>query len=446
MPKRPASASLSRGRSSTRRRLNFTPMTPSSVVKSAGKTVLKSIPAVRTATRAYSLARSLSRALSSRPTNAGKGSADNSKSMGRFKSYKPKLTKLDIAARQGFVSRREVGDVVSDASNQVVYVAHSTMPQRLVERTLFKSLIKRLMQEAGVAIKNENVSLLGTQYYNSLIRLEYKVKDGAVVAVKEWTLTSASTLLSVADDMYNTFNGWAGTANLPQQLLRISFFVDFSGVISSAYMLQSTLDLTSARVQIVARSELKVQNRTLNSTGNNQSDNVDNVPIDGKFFEYKTNSTIYRDYATPAASNKQGISTSPDYGTLPKLPVDPTGTSMYDKIPLTSQFIGVKKEGSAHLDPGEIKTSVMTDQTTMTISKLIYLLYARSSAGLSTGIQQCWIGKTRLFAYEKMINAVAMSETNQFNLAYEHMVEIGVVLKTLKNFHTAPSTSTIIAQ
>lgn len=444
MPKRRASGPLTPPRTPTRRRLF------KGAVGTAARAAAASNPYGRAAMGAYRAAKFGFQVYNTakktvKAKSGSKGSAANSKSVGKFKASKAKTNKMDAAAQKGFVSRREIGSVVTDSANQVVYLAQSTMPQRLVETTLFKSLIKRLLQEAGMAIKNENVPLLNNQYYNSLIKLDYKVKDGAVVVTHTWTITKTSTLVSVANDMYSSFNGWAGTTNLPQQLLRINFYADFSGSISDAWMLQSSLDLTSARVEIQSTSDLKVQNRTLNSTGNDQADDVDNVPVDGKFFEFRTNSTVFRDYGTPGAALKQGISTNPDYGTLPTYTVDTTGTSMYDKIPLTSQFVGVKRQGNAHLDPGEIKTSSISDSESMLLSKLIYTLYAKSSAAAGVGITQCWLGKTRLFAYEKMINAVAMSATNQFNIAYEHMVQIGVILKIHKNFHTAPSTSTIIA-
>lgn len=375
--------------------------------------------------------------------NQKKGSMPNSKVGPVIRSHKAKQGMMDKCAREGFVSVRETGDVVTDSTNQVVYVAHSTMPQRLVAFTVWKSIIKKLFMHAGITIKNDSALLVPNQYYDSTIRLTYKLKDGGIENTLSVTVTAASsTLDSVATSFYTQFNTWAGTSSLPSEYLRLSYYVQF-GTLADAPMLQSSIDLTGVRVAVHSKSILKVQNRTINSTGNDTSEDVDNVPLHGKFFEFRTNSTVYRDYSTPAAAGGQGVATHPTTGVLPALSPQTTGTKMYDKIPLVSQFVGCRKTGTSKLDPGEIRSSILVDKEYLTFHKLMFVLYGKSNS-TTNGIEQFWIGKTRMFGYEKYINAVAMSATNQFNLAYEHFLNVGVICYCRKNYHTAPGTSTVI--
>lgn len=369
-------------------------------------------------------------------------SSDNARSKGLFKKNKNvKYSKLDAASKDGFVSRREVGDVITDKDNTAIYVAHSTMPQRLVTITLWKAMIKRLFKSKGVIIKNDSIPLLPNSYNDNEIRLDYKERDGGIVKTQSWTITlNTTTLDQLAAAIYTWFNTNAGKETCPKICLRIQLVEIWVFALTPYPMEPVTIDLTELKVEVYAKSQLKIQNRTINSTGNDTSDDVDNVPIHGKFFEFKTNGTIFRDYATPSGTGGSNVTTHPQTGCLPDLPPVTTGTTMYKSVPLVSQLVGVKGTGSAHLNPGEIKTSVMKDSLNVGFNRLISLLYSKTDMGTNAndGLQQYWIGTTRLYGFEKQINAVVPTLENQFNLAYEHSIEIGVVPIVRNNYHTAP--------
>ena len=114
---------------------------------------------------------------------------------------------------------------------------------------------------------------------------------------------------------------------------------------------------------------------------------------------------------------------------------------MYQELPDRKAFLGCYAVGKSHLDPGEIKTSSMTSFERMSINKILRVIFGQSLAGAGTaGPQnQVWLGKTRLFGWEKMVNAVAMTATNQFNVAYEHQLEIGCNIIVKRSNYTAPA-------
>lgn len=370
-------------------------------------------------------------------TKSKKGAA-NSKSKGFFGNGTSAPNAFDQYAAKGIVRKLEQGDVLS-SQRQVVYAAHSTMPQRQVAAGVVASMLKKLINLAGQTVKNNDQILVDGQYYNSEIHLSYKLKDGAVEQTQIFVVTNnVDTLQTVTSAILAWLNSIMQSANLPGQFLYLRYYVQFGTAVNSK-LLQAELDLTNVSFEIYSKSALKLQNRTVNSDGNNEADDVDNVPIFGKFFEYKTNGTIYRDYGVPAADGASAITTHPNLGVLAGTLASDVGTGMYLEVPLPSQFVGCYTHGKAHLDPGEIKTSVITEKITISLQKIMFILFARSNGTGGTGrFEQFWIGKTRLFGFEKMINAVAMSTINEFKLAYEHQLELGFICIHKKINQTAP--------
>lgn len=399
-----------------------------------GKSIAPYVGAVDTAYSGYKLLRGLRRGY----RRQSKGSASNSKSRGRFAPPKKYTTKSDEYSEKGIVRKLEAGNVVTESGRPVVYLAHSTMPAQQVMYACIGALLKKLFNEAKHRVKNENEVLFLNQYFDSQVTIGYKVKDGDSVQEQNFAVSATTgTLNTVTGAVYSWLNGLSESANLPNQFLYLRLFEKRTGVFTEL-MLFAELDLTTVKFDVYSRSHLKIQNRTINSAENDQADDVDNVPINGKYFEFATNGTIYRDYAAPGSSGTANITTSPFYGLLPTTIGSDTDTGMYKELPDRTQFVGCKLVGKSHLDPGEIKTSTMTDELKISLQQLITKVFARKPSTGAGRFAQFWLGKTRLFGWEKMVNAVAMSATNQFNIAFEHQYEIGAIAMAKRSYHTAP--------
>jgi len=369
------------------------------------------------------------------------GSHSNAKSGGMFGKASYRVSAVDKHAKTGSIQKVEFGSVKTDAANQVTYLAQSTAPADTVLKAALASLLKKLFMANQVQIRSHDSLLLENCAYDNAIILWYRNRDNSAILQQTFAVPRASaTLTSVSLDMFNFFVAFRTAGQVPDQYLRLQLQDNANSLIVSPVVVV-TFNLTNCSFSFDAASVLKIQNRTINSAGNDTSEDVDNVPIFGKFYEYKTNGTIFNDYATTAGFS--AVTTEPVYGILSTDPVNNTGTQMYKELPLQKQFAGCKKSGVSHLDPGEIKTSKITDQYSMSLQQLVKVLCSKVSIQATTGVQftQYWIGKTRLFAWEKMINAVAMSATNQFNLAYEHQIEIGCTCSIKRDNLTAPSIS-----
>lgn len=429
---------------SVRRRLNFGQVA-GGVARAVGRagqvavrntTVGRALAAAKFGGVAYRMYKSARKPVAKKQSSR-RGSHMNSKATGFFKNPVKRTTEMDRIAEAGIVNKIESGSVVT-STRDVTYIAHSTMPQFSVAKLFVKSLLKKLYNTAGIKIKNEEVPVMPALYYNQEVHMLYKAKDGAVVSVEKWTVTSASTLLSITNDIVAFFTTRADANTLPTQYLNLRLFTQYGTLVTSLQLL-ADIDLTHVTFLIKSQSYLKVQNRTINSTGNDTSEDVDNVPIYGKYFDFNTNGTIFRDYAEPATGGSSAITTQRTFGVLPSTIATDTNSNMYKELPLSSQFIGCKGQGKAHLDPGEIKTSVMHDSVKIGLQKLIAVLWGKPASVTTAGqFQQYWIGKTRLFGFEKMIQAVATDSTNQFNLAYEHQLFLACVALLNQKYHTAP--------
>jgi len=417
---------------------------------------VKSVPYVAAAETAYGAGKWAYNRLKAKKRR--QGSDANSKARGKFANVTRKKSLADKYAENGFVYKLEAGKVHTTL-RQVAYVGHSTMPARLTGRVILSALVKKLFVKAGFTVKNENELLLNIQGVDSAIKLGYKNNDGGAIQEKEFTLPWATTsIVSIVGDINggppgtplgdSMQNFMFGTdKSKTYQWLYMRYFTKWSG---TSYQLQSEIDLTQTFVQIYGKSHLKIQNRTINTAGENEADDVDNVPIDGRYFEFKTNSTIYRDFNLPAADEKPAITTDTYYGLLPSAtegPFNPsiTDTKMYEELPDRKAFLGCYGIGKSHLDPGEIKTSTMVSHEYHSMNKILRVIYGQSLAGAGTaGPQnQVWLGKTRLFGWEKLVNAVAMTTTNQFNIAYEHQLEIGCDIIVKRSNYTAPAVQVV---
>lgn len=398
----------------------------------AARAAANFVPYGNVALGAYDVARELFRGNNKRQ-NKG---ASTSKSKGFFGPTKDHKGVMDAHAKYGVVSKFEYGSVKTDAVNQVAYLAQSTCPMDIIIANALAAMLKKLLAQDNITIKNWDDTFVSPQNYTSQIYLNYKVRDGAAIQTFTYSFNNLTTFKNMVDAFSVHVQGLIGN-NSVDQYLSIKLVDTFTGI-PTGILVRAVMDLTGSKVEFDIKSTLKIQNRTVNSDGNNEADDVDNVPIYGKYFDYKTNGTVFQDYST--ATGASAIVTHPVYGVLSTAAPTTTGTKMYTEIPLQTQLAGCKKSGKSHLDPGEIKTSVLRDKFTISFAKLIKIYQGKVSSVAGPNYTQYWLGKSRLFAWEKMINAVAMSATTQFNLAYEHQIDIGSTFYYTKQLITAPRT------
>jgi len=328
----------------------------------------------------------------------------------------------------------EIGDLI-ESDRQVIYLGQATMPGELMAKTVFKSLIKKLFVLGNFIIKNDIEPVINLQYYSSEIVVQFKERDGAVVQNHVFPIITTATLADLGNDFYTWWATLSGNT-YPTQFLSMRLYVQY-GTFANALQVVSEIDLTSAKVSLYSESRLKIQNRTVSSTANDQADDVDNVPIQGRSFDFKTSGTQFRDYNTPAAPNISALTCNQWYGVLASAQPAETGSLMWKEVPNSSQFVGCQKVQGLRVQPGDVKKSVMYDSSEMYLTKFLYTVFARNPNAQPSRFQQIWLGKCRIFAFEKLMQPVATNEENHLSIAYEHNLEVGAIVSTTKNIHTA---------
>lgn len=351
----------------------------------------------------------------------------------RLKNY----TKIDDCAVKGFVQKMEY-NYQFNTNRQVAYVAHSSLPAKLFAECVFKSLIKKLWSMEGLKIQNDlyTITSIGTLPYY-IFSIIYKERDGEVVLSQDFGNTNPSyTLNSLVEEILLWFNAAPDNRHI-QEMISLQLLQRTNSL--TELDIKQTIDLRTLRLDIVSKSRFKIQNRSYNSENNNEAFDVDRVPLYGKSFEYKTTGTVFRPTNYPGTATTGRLSTNPLTGCLPA-PAAESGVQdeYYKECPISQQIVGCYKSESVHLDPGSIKTSVMYETLNMSFYEFMRKVIFIGELFRNDGqFSQYWIGKTRLIAFEKMINVPA-NAFNEIRLITEHQIDIGCIPIVRTNYFTQP--------
>jgi hypothetical protein len=341
-----------------------------------------------------------------------------SKSRGFFSPGKRVIGPLDYFSREGVVTSRELGSSVTGTSInrfQSVWIGHAVFSKPQLQHDIGLALAKltaKMMRRQILDFDNtvvEAATETGTPQFTAV--LEYKQFATGTTLNTTFNMTSATTWASLA--------GWFETsltlANNQTGFYFTRLFVtqrDHAAANNFYQIFQ--LDLTKAKVQLYCKSSMKIQNRTsaagfTGGTADNDADAVDNVPIYGKIYSGTGNYVQVQDDVYNAQNS----------GDVNVLAAGVVAGPLREPLPL-SMVKRASQIAKAHLDPGEIKTSVLTYRKTFTLMYLVRECAAsggESASPLTRGIIS--IGKFRFFSLEKMIQSVATNDNNGLNVAYE---------------------------
>lgn len=342
--------------------------------------------------------------------------ASTSKSSGFFKTSKRSLKKYRTASlisKKGVLLRIEAGNVITP--KRCGYVGHATMPHNSVNLHLWRAIIKALAIKSNIQIDDFDADVPGTLVgidITLVVRFNYDVNNTTDVT---YTIPGGGTWEGIA----NYFASQTYTQNEEFQFIKIGWTL---GVIPSE------LHLVEAKIMVDVKSSLKIQNRSKNSEGAIEADDVDNVPLYGKTYEAWSAGLRYdievtglgKRFVANATNGLLDITVDTNDTTI-----DPNG--LLAEPPIPSYFVGIKKCGKVHLDPGYIKTSVLSERFTMSLDQFLIKLYGATGGSVKVRGE---LGKVRVFALEKMleVNTGPLQTITAMNIAYEHDLKIGMCL------------------
>lgn len=350
--------------------------------------------------------------------------ASSSKSAGFLKRGR----KLNKNSRRAKMLRNGTYETLEAAGNVTAtncrYLGHATMPRLRVAKVVAQAIVKAIAMKLNTTFNDFEDQPRGF-VAGDVWRLYYKVSDepAAIQLASTYTAVVGTTWQLIADWLYNVFVvDLRGTG-----YTLISFEYEPAG--AGSILPFTFMYLKNASIAIDSKSSIKIQNRSRNATGTgedgNNADDIDNTPIHGYSYEGKGVGCHYmlRRSAEPSApliADPWGVITAYDDGDLPKEP------------PLPEALIGVSRHGKIHLDPGYIKTSVLTTYQRFALNTLMQKVVFASHdvVGVPNAHHRTYAGVWRLFACEKMINTSEVVDS--IVLGFEHNLRIGAAIN-LKN-------------
>lgn len=314
---------------------------------------------------------------------------------GKFKLKQKK----DIFAKyvnKGVVASKEIGTVLTGTVNTYpLYVGHATHgDNEFLQRNFFRCLVRELYEKSGVRISDLQTESPGTTTINML----YVIDDVNAAEAQISVATAGLSYQQVANGLYNDWQTVRNTAPAERNIF-ISQVYLATGAHTAAALLYKDLI-----VNILVKSDLKIQNRTL-ATGtdedNNSTENISNQPLYGKMYQGKGNGLISKSF-NQAVNTGKSLLAANNTGLIR---LAPTAANLWFKdVPLASQFLPQPKMGKVSIEPGNVKTSSVVAVYRMKQTDFWNML--PSSAGVSSNLQNRY-GKYRIFALEKALCVTA---------------------------------------
>lgn len=393
----------------------------------AGKLVRNALGAIRAnaPTKSYrEYYNTRSRAKSNTATAKRKRGPKNvSSNSGGKVSAGTKTFKRDKAAlfmKKGIVKTQEYSALVDEES--CVWVGHSTrMPQEELKMMCY-AIVKKLYSMDSQIVTN--FDRVPNTAVDSRIYLRF-YEDSSTTTVTEtfYQIAAIDTLLAVGNALSGLIIAQFNSGKSQFQILSI----ELKKLIGAAYVPFATIDISSSKVHFWCKSDLKVQNRTTNEV-DKDADVVDNVPLYGKSYEGKGNGMVLK--------GQRGVSHKPFTANENRGYIEGVGSETATKEPPNGKaFMGVKKQGKLHFEPGQIKTSVLESEWSKSINAYI-MECLRVGAGWQLQEYRLYSqGKFRVMALEKMINTNVLVEVS---VGYEVNQKYGCWIEVGKNLVTQP--------
>lgn len=290
-------------------------------------------------------------------------------------------------------------------------LGHSTISRQYATRLLFGGLLRKILSRAGVKCSSPSAALT-PMVVNTKVGMEFQygagTNDGFSITVGAVPITF-SQLLDAFINEFNTKYDSIVTATPASPIhfdLRLRNIYITSTSADTAKPGNFHVDLTNAYINVYSTSRLKIQNRSINTPGDDDANDVDNVPIN--CVSYSGNGT-----GLDSRYDFLGLGFCADQDCIIKT-TDPV---LAGDAPLPALLTGVKKSGFLRIQPGGIKTDVIKHKINMPLDT-----YCRNLLGPRTNNnQRLRMGKFSFVHYEKTLEANNAAPV-AMNIAYENQL------------------------
>jgi len=371
----------------------------------------------------------------------GSWGASTSKSKGRFKKPTRRTRNLfESVGKNGVQTVFEYGTQLGSSTANSVMVMHTAAKSASIRHMIALLLAKEIAKAANLEFIEGGQLIIPTgQGMIYTFQIQYKEYPAGPIQTWLYDTTTGTTWFNLIQDLKDKLVGFTVAPNvLPTpQFSFENLLVRAKGDAVGRTYDWKQVDLRHAKVTYYVKSSLKMQNRTINASGGNE-ESVDNVPIYGKSYTGKGNlmshiknvaGVTQEDYYLPDEQFlERGGIVSAVYA----------GNTVYSEPPGFDLVRHVSAIGKAHLDPGEIKTSVLTMIKTISLNALFRASVRGYQATGSTFQLPISLGNFKAYHFEKMIQTVATDNVNFIKLAVEIDEKHAAHMKTSPIKKTTP--------
>lgn len=309
--------------------------------------------------------------------------------------------------------------------DKCVYIQHCNLPLLNILKYVIYTMFKNTVNAAGIQFSSFNDQRVARIATGDQFTVTWKqsitaapVQTGYTVLAGDATYESIASGLwaSLLTTLVNSATGFT-----PQAMFQTVEWTNAAGQI------QGQLNLYGATVDIVTKSSLKMQNRSVAASGDDEQD-VNNVPLNGKVYEGNGNGLVAREPNTILAP------TDLTYGWM----AVGAGTQLdLQEPPQAYHFTYARGVKKCSIEPGMIKTSILSGKKIFNLNTLFRTLNALYINAVDTN-QFHTFGKCRLFAMERVIAKFGAEISPAISIAAEHDFKCWIVLKTKKGQYTGP--------
>lgn len=332
-----------------------------------------------------------------------------SKSSGFMRSNR-KLRKARSAKRGvKFVTERGgmLDTKIAGEAGPTVIVGHTTTPFAYFGKMIWRALILEMAQKSGMRTTSLDSDLFGKANDQLLVNYFPNSMMGTNRLTHVFTVAGGGSINQFADTVYNW---WQANASDQYVIDSIRYFPVTQAVGQPHEYHGYEMTCLKYKMRFYVKSTLKIQNRTIEVAENLDADDVSNAPLYGKSYSGPGN-------GMRSLAFKLSFVGDEDFGDIWKQDTRNTADNQpVREPPPPDLFTHVTKYGKQKIDPGELKTSVLTHSGVKDLNELLQMFIPATLLDTSPYIK---MGKYNILILEKMLTVGNATDDLGIKIGYE---------------------------
>lgn len=309
--------------------------------------------------------------------------------------------------REGVTHRSEVSGNIKD--NDCIYLGYTPINPSDMSKLVLRAIVRKMLQKAlkfnpPTIDTVIDYSSSGTKAEQLRFRFWREQADGTLTDIYNYQTVAGSSIASIADAMEETFlneyaqNDAVGTGYHTERLYKITLeeWTDVAGVIAHRKLMD--FNLVNAKVYLDGWATLQLQNRTVNDAGDDDKDDVNNVPIIGKRYVFNGVCPVTHVPRPDLNMINQGVIT------MRAGEVGGVQDNVWDEPPEKSTFVNCSKVNRVAMNPGDVKKDRIAVRVAKSIRDFMQMINERRYLNRFDSSRRYRLGECHLFALEKSLN------------------------------------------